>query len=61
MDATTRSTTPNFLTLAGGDIQIGMLNVSVAMSMGFSVPMGTVRLDHTVLSKYITLKLVQSM
>ena len=61
MLAITRSTTPSFLTLAGGDIQIGSVNLRVAMSMGFSALMGMVLLDHCTDSSSTMLRLVQSM
>ena len=60
MLATIRSTTPSFLTLAGELIQIGILNVSVATSIGSSVPLGIVLLDHRDESNSTTVKLVQS-
>ena len=60
-DATMRSTTPSFLTLAGLLIHIGSLKVNVATSMGSSVPVGIVRLLHRDDSNSTTLKEVQSM
>ena len=52
--------TPRCLTLTGGLIQIGVSKVKVAMSIGLSVPIGTVLLDHKMLFRFNTLRLVQS-
>ena len=53
-------TTPNFLTLVGGLIQIGVVNPKVATSISLSVPVGIVLPLNCTLVKSTTLKLVQS-
>ena len=60
MEATMVSTTPNFLTLAGNDNHIGSTNLTVAMSIGSSVPTGIVLLEKLVDANSTILKLVQS-
>ena len=52
--------TPSFLTLAGGEIYIGAIKLSVATSISLSVPTGIVRELNVIFSSCNTLKLVQS-
>ena len=53
-------TMPNFLTLTGGLIQTGVVNVNDATSMALFVPVGIVRELNTTSPSSTTLKLVQS-
>ena len=52
--------TPSFLTLTGGEIQIGIVKSKLQISISESVPAGIDLELKFVLSKYTTLKLVQS-
>ena len=53
--------TPILVTLAGGLIQIGNLNVNVAISIGLSVPIGIERDDQLTPVSSTVVRLVQSM